>query len=57
MFLPYSSFPFNESRISMIRSKSSSLLNGMPAILYDADSTGAKNHLALAKEIITMNEK
>jgi chromosome partitioning protein len=29
----------------------------MPAILYDADSTGAKNHLALAKEIITKNEK
>jgi chromosome partitioning protein len=31
--------------------------HGMPAILYDADSTGAKNHLALAKEIITKNEK
>lgn len=26
---------------------------GMPAILYDADSAGAKNHLALAKELIT----
>ncbi len=26
--------------------------HGLPAILYDADSTGAKNHLALAKEII-----
>lgn len=25
---------------------------GLPTILYDADSTGAKNHLALAKEII-----
>ena len=31
--------------------------HGMPAILYDADSTGAKNHLALAKEIITRNNK
>ena len=30
--------------------------HGMPAILYDADSTGAKNHLALAKEIITKNQ-
>ena len=26
--------------------------HGIPAILYDADSTGAKNHLALAREII-----
>ena len=26
--------------------------HGLPAILYDADSTGSKNHLALAKEII-----
>ena len=25
--------------------------------LYDADSTGAKNHLALAQEIITRNSK
>ena len=31
--------------------------HGLPAILYDADSTGAKNHLALAKEIISKNEK
>ena len=31
--------------------------HGLPAILYDADSTGAKNHLALAKEIIEKNEK
>ncbi len=31
--------------------------HGIPAILYDADSTGAKNHLALAKEIITRNRK
>ena len=30
--------------------------HGLPAILYDADSTGAKNHLALAKEIIKKNE-
>lgn len=27
--------------------------HGLPAILYDADSTGSKNHLALAKEIIS----
>ena len=26
-------------------------------LLIDADSTGAKNHLALAKEIISKNEK
>ena len=26
--------------------------HGLPPILYDADSTGSKNHLALAKEII-----
>ena len=31
--------------------------HGIPAILYDADSNGAKNHLALAKEIITKNNK
>ena len=31
--------------------------HGIPAILYDADSTGAKNHLALAQEIITRNSK
>ena len=30
--------------------------HGLPAILYDADSTGAKNHLNLAKEIINKNE-
>jgi chromosome partitioning protein len=29
--------------------------HGLPVILYDADSTGAKNHLALAKEIISKN--
>lgn len=29
--------------------------HGVPVILYDADSTGAKNHLALAQEIITRN--
>ncbi len=28
---------------------------GLPAILYDADSTGAQNHLALAKEILKNN--
>ena len=31
--------------------------HGLPVILYDADSTGAKNHLALAKEIIEKSEK
>jgi chromosome partitioning protein len=29
--------------------------HGIPAILFDADSVGAKNHLALAKEIIERN--
>ena len=29
--------------------------HGLPVILYDADSSGAKNHLALAKEIIDKN--
>ena len=27
--------------------------HGLPVILYDADSTGSKNHLALAKDIIS----
>ena len=31
--------------------------HGIPAILYDADSSGARNHLELAKEIIEKNEK
>ena len=31
--------------------------HGMPVILYDAESKGAKNHLALAQEIIKKNEK
>ena len=31
--------------------------HGMPAILYDADSAGARNHLALAQEIIEKNQK
>lgn len=31
--------------------------HGLPVILYDADSTGSKNHLALAKEIIEKNSK
>ena len=30
--------------------------HGLPVILYDADSTGSKNHLALAKEIINKND-
>lgn len=30
--------------------------HGIPAILYDTDSTGARNHLALAKEIIEKNK-
>ena len=29
--------------------------HGLPAILYDADSAGARNHLALAQEIIDNN--
>lgn len=29
--------------------------HGLPVILYDADSTGSKNHLRLAKEIINKN--
>lgn len=29
--------------------------HGLPAILYDADSTGAKNYMALAQEIIKKN--
>jgi len=28
---------------------------GLPTILYDADSTGAKNHMSLAKELISRN--
>jgi chromosome partitioning protein len=31
--------------------------HGLPVILYDADSTGSKNHLALAKEIINKNNE
>ncbi len=31
--------------------------HGLPAILYDADSAGARNHLQLAHEIIEKNEK
>ena len=30
--------------------------HGLPALYYDADSTGARNHLALAQEIIEKNE-
>ena len=30
--------------------------HGLPVILYDADSTGAKNYLSLAKEIINRNK-
>jgi chromosome partitioning protein len=30
---------------------------GLPAILYDADSKGAKNYLALAQEILKKNQK
>lgn len=30
--------------------------HGLPAILYDADSVGARNHLALAQEIIEKNQ-
>ena len=31
--------------------------HGLPAILYDAESTGAQNHLALSQEIIYKNKK
>lgn len=31
--------------------------HGIPVILYDADSNGAKNHLALAKELISREAK
>lgn len=31
--------------------------HGLPVILYDADSTGSKNHLALAQEVIKRNSK
>lgn len=31
--------------------------HGLPVILYDSNSAGAKNHLALAKEIIAKNNK
>ena len=31
--------------------------HGLPVILYDTESTGAKNHLALAKEIIQKDKK
>ena len=31
--------------------------HGIPVILYDADSNGAKNYLALAKEILTRNNQ
>lgn len=31
--------------------------HGIPVILYDADSTGSKNHLSLAQEIIKRNNK
>ena len=31
--------------------------HGIPVILYDADSSGSKNHLALAQEIIKRNSK
>jgi len=31
--------------------------HGLPVILYDADSTGSKNHLLLAKEIIAKSER
>lgn len=31
--------------------------HGLPVVLYDADSTGSRNHLALAKEIINKNEQ
>ena len=41
--------------IQRIVKLSESPSHGLPVILYDADSTGAKNHLALAREIIHKN--
>ena len=34
---------------------SESQSHGIPVILYEADSTGSKNHLRLAKDIISRN--
>ncbi len=31
--------------------------HGIPVLLYDAESTGAKNYMSLAKEILVKNEK
>jgi chromosome partitioning protein len=31
--------------------------HGMPVILYDADSVGARDYLALANELVKKNEK
>ncbi len=31
--------------------------HGIPVVLYDADSTGARNHLALAQEIVNKEKK
>ena len=42
--------------IQRIVKLSESPSHGLPVILYDADSTGAKNHLALAREIIEKNK-
>ena len=41
---------------AIIMKLSESPSHGLPVILYDADSTGAKNHLALAREIIQKNK-
>ena len=42
-----------DSRLRLAESPS----HGLPVILYDADSAGARNHLSLAKEIIEHNKK
>ena len=44
-----------EIEVNSVISTSSFAIVGLPVILYDADSTGSKNHLALAKEIINKN--
>ena len=51
--------PFQEMVFSTVIQRNVKLSEapsyGIPTILYDADSTGARNYLALAKEIINKN--
>ena len=48
---------FQELVFKTVIQRNVKLSDGLPVILYDADSTGSKNHLALAKEIINKNSK